>query len=77
MEYLNAEELVEYAQEDGKGHNFKFYSLNGITNSPSVSVNIDTYKIKKCTCKFHSVKDVTQKSHCRFTLAVLGYIEKG
>ena len=74
MKYLNAEELVELVQQDGMGQNYRFFSFKKITNSPAITINIETGKVKSCTCKHSSIHG--ESKHCRYTLAVLGYLEK-
>lgn len=69
MKILSSEELAKKIFKDYEGMSFIGYKFN-IQNSPAIRVsNENPDYIRSCTCKFHSVKDISQKKDCRFTSA--------
>ena len=77
MKFLNSSELSKLVIEEGRGHNYIFYSFKEIKNPPSIKIDIDTNIPKGCTCKHHSIKNIhcDIDDACRYMKAVSKFLK--
>lgn len=72
INFLNPSELSKRVYLEYEGKNFNGYKFK-INNSPTIRVSKGKQnRILSCTCKLHSIKELTQ--NCRFTIALGIYL---
>lgn len=72
--YLTAKRLVDYVEEQGRGRNLITYSFHTITNPPSVTLNLEDYSVKTCTCRNCSI-NLKNNPKCRYKQAVIEFVK--